>query len=138
MTVSLAVQWISSSPIMEKPVLRTVLSYTLLLVVVLWLVLSYVPDSLVALPALSLGGEQIGSLFQQALLFGLVIFVALQAWLLRSSVRMFRPSEQGEESQAQRFGLNASVEFVWTFIPLVMTLGLALLSHQTWLSLVSP
>ena len=138
MTVSLAVQWIISPPIMEKPVLRTVLSYTLLLVVVLWLVLSYVPDSLVALPALSFGGEQIGSLFQQALLFGLVIFVALQAWLLRSSVRMFRPSEQGEESLAQRFGLNASVEFVWTFIPLVMTLGLALLSHQTWLSLVSP
>lgn len=79
---------------------------------------------------------QVGSLLQLAALVGFSLFVGLQLRLLWATFRMraaFRPPPTSSPSAAP-FHLKFGAELFWTILPLLMTLGLAWLSYQTWLS----
>ena len=118
--------------------LRSILTYSTLAIVVLWLVLSYIPRHALSLPNLAVQGAAAGIVFQWILVVSLLIFVAIQVWLLRATVDFFRPNKRSGPSTPQTFGLTLSSELFWTAIPLIMTIGLALASYRTWLSLASP
>jgi heme/copper-type cytochrome/quinol oxidase subunit 2 len=107
-----------------------------LAIVVLWLVFSYVPRHLVSLPNLSLQGPMFGLFAQWALVASLVVFLAIQAWLIWVTVTFFRNPGKAGQIAPRAFGLKLSSELFWTAIPLVMTIGLALISYQTWYGLV--
>ena len=118
--------------------LRSILTYSTLAIVVLWLVLSYIPRHALSLPNLAVQGAAAGIVFQWILVVSLLIFVAIQVWLLRATVDFFRPGKRNGAATPQAFGLTLSSELFWTAIPLIMTIGLALASYRTWLSLASP
>lgn len=118
--------------------LRSILAYATLAIVVLWLVFSYVPRHLVGLPNLSLHGPMFGQLAQWGLVVSFVVFLAIQVWLIWATVTLFRKSGREGQVTPQAFGLKLSSELFWTAIPLVMTIGLGLISYQTWYSLTAP
>ena len=117
--------------------LQKLFGYAILLVTVLWLVLSYVPDSVVTLPQVSFTSEGNGRLFQVLLFGGFLIFVLLQIWLVNATWRLFRTADGRQNAIAAEFGLNRTSEVIWTAIPLLMTIGLAAASYQTWAMLTS-
>lgn len=117
--------------------LQKLFGYTILLVTVLWLILSYIPVSVVTLPQISFATEGSGRLFQALLVGGFLIFVVLQIWLVVATKRLFRMADGRQNGMAAEFGLNRTSEMIWTAIPLLMTIGLALASYQTWAMLTS-
>lgn len=117
--------------------IQKLFGYAILIVTVAWLILSYVPDSIVAIPQISFSPEGSGRLFQALLVGGFVTFALLQVWLVFATKHMFRTADGGENKMATEFGLNRSSEMFWTAIPLLMTIGLAIASYQTWLMLTS-
>ncbi len=117
--------------------LQKLFGYAILLVTLLWLILSYIPDSVMMLPQISYSLERGARLFQLLLVGGILIFVLLQGWLIVATKRMFRTADGSENKMAAEFGLNRSSEMFWTAIPLLMTIGLALASYQTW-SMLTP
>lgn len=122
----------------EHSVLRSILAYSTLAIVILWLVLSYLPRQIVSLPNLALHGSAAGSAYQWALIVSLLVFLAIQLWLVWATVGFFRSQSQARGASPLAFGLKLSSELFWTAIPLVMTIGLAIASYQTWLSLTAP
>lgn len=117
--------------------LQKLFGYAILLTTVLWLVLSYVPVSVVTLPQISFSSEGSGRLFQALLVGGFLIFLLLQVWLVNATKRLFRTPDGRENGMAAEFGLNRTSEMIWTAIPLLMTIGLAVASYQTWVMLTS-
>ncbi len=117
--------------------LQKLFGYAILLVTVLWLILSYIPVSVVTLPQIPFASEASGRLFQVLLVGGFLIFVVLQIWLVVATKRLFRTEDGRRNEMAAEFGLNRTSEMIWTAIPLLMTIGLALASYQTWAMLTS-
>jgi hypothetical protein len=79
---------------------------------------------------------QVGGWLQLAALVCFCLFVALQLWLLRATFGMravFTPPPISRPS-ASPLQLKFGAELFWTILPLLMTLGLAWLSYQTWIS----
>jgi len=113
-------------------VLQKLFGYAILLVTLLWLILSYIPDSVVALPQFSYSLEKSGRLLQVLTVGGFLIFALLQGWLIYATKQMFRTEDGRENKVAAEFGLNRYSEIFWTAIPLLMTISLALASYQTW------
>ena len=114
--------------------MRKIFSYSILMVTVLWLVLSYIPSSFIQLPQFSFHVQWIESLFPSLMATSLVVFLAIQLILVRSTIRFCNPSDAGQktaQNTAQNTGqtttiqLNTSAEIFWTAIPIVMTLLLA-------------
>jgi heme/copper-type cytochrome/quinol oxidase subunit 2 len=116
--------------------LRKLLAYGLLLGALLWLVLSYLPESMVALPILSFP-EALNPMFQRLLIFGAALFLALQLWLLLATGGLFRPG-RSSRTAANAFQLTLPRELFWTALPILMTIVLALASLRTWYSLSPP
>ncbi len=116
--------------------MRKLLVYGLLLGTLLWLVLSYLPESMVALPLLSFS-EALNPFFQRLLIFGVAVFLALQFWLLFATAGLFR-SGQSSRTAADAFQLTLPRELFWTALPILMTIVLALASLRTWHSLSPP
>jgi len=114
---------------------RKILTYLILLGVVLWIVLSYVPG--LALPVISFPAA-FNPLFRTLLAVTTMIFLGLQAWLVWTTVKTIQSGQQREGSVTQEFGLSLAREAFWTALPIAMTIGLALISYQTWASLASP
>lgn len=111
---------------------------SVLLGVILWIVLSYVPASLVSLPEVSIQAVAANALFRRITVIGLIVFVALQVWLLISTMHIFRSGDERKEVAEGEFHLRRPAEFFWTVVPLIMTLALALATLPTWMSLNSP
>jgi heme/copper-type cytochrome/quinol oxidase subunit 2 len=118
-------------------VLQKLFGYAILLVTLLWLILSYIPGSVMALPQISYSLEGSGRLFQVLLVGGFLIFGLLQVWLVYATKQIFRTADGDENKMTAEFGLNRSSEMFWTAVPLLMTIGLALASYQTW-SMLTP
>ncbi len=117
--------------------LQKLFGYAILLVTLLWLMLSYLPDSVMTLPKISYSLQGSGRLLQVLLVGGFLIFVVLQVWLIYATKRMLRTEGGRENKMAAEFGLNRTSEVFWTAVPLLMTIGLALASYQTW-SMMTP
>jgi heme/copper-type cytochrome/quinol oxidase subunit 2 len=114
---------------------RYLLSILSLLAVVGWLILSYLPKTPFALPVLALPAGWSASL-QASAVIGLLLFVLIQLVLVRSTM-IFRSQNVPEQSlqdtaQVERIALNRTAELFWTVLPLIMTLGLAWASYQSW------
>ena len=77
--------------------LQKLFGYAILLVTVLWLILSYIPVSVVTLPQIPFATEGSGHLFQVLLVGGFLIFVVLQIWLVVATKRLFRTEDGRRE-----------------------------------------
>lgn len=111
---------------------RYLLTIVSLLGVLFWLTFSYAPPGLVSLPVLTLQAPGSGALLQVLATAGLILFLSVQLLILWSTLRLRQPSDVRRGESGPRVSLAA--EFFWTALPVVMTVGLALLSYQTWLS----
>lgn len=109
--------------------MRYILSFVTLACVIAWLVLSYVPTSIVALPTIAFGGTWVVAWFPVIAAVVLAVFVAVQTWLVFATARMLRrPADAGLAATIRQFKLSVSQEVFWTILPLVMTVGLVLVS----------
>jgi heme/copper-type cytochrome/quinol oxidase subunit 2 len=101
-------------------------------ITVLWLVVSYMPHLHAELPIIAFAS---GSGWQSpsgAIL--LIAFIALQVWLLCTTVAAIRTSQH---SNATAFRLKLGAEFFWSALPILMTVALAWASYALWLNRAS-
>lgn len=107
--------------------MRYVVSVGILIGVVAWLVLSYVPASLVSLPTIAFDGAWTAAWFPALAVVSLLAIVGIQSGLVFATVRMLRrPADADLAKTIREFGLRVRPEAFWTVLPLVMTLGLVL------------
>lgn len=116
--------------------LRKLFFYTILSATGLWLIFSYVPESVIALPDFAVPAASVRETFQTLLVVFFVAFLLLQFWLLRATRQIFRVPANDAESSPTLMGLSLSAELFWTAVPIAMTIALALLSYGTWRALV--
>lgn len=108
---------------------RTLWMVVSLVAVGVWLVLSYMPG--VALPALAYPAWS-GPLLALAAAAGLLLFLAIQAWIVRATDRAIAG---GGKAVAAELGVARGREIIWTALPIVMTLALAAASAGLWRAL---
>jgi hypothetical protein len=102
------------------------LSIAVLLAVIVWLVLSYMPGAAALLPAIAFDDAWAARVLP--LLAGLTFagFVVIQAVVLAGTGRMMRhPPTSALAATVQQFQLRYGREMFWTALPLVMTVVLA-------------
>jgi len=102
-----------------KNSMRSIISILLLVVTVAWIILSYIPKSVLSLPNLTIG-EPLTT--NSPLILGIILtlFIGIQLVLISSIWKMFRrePSSQ----HADEFNLRAPNELFWSVLPLVSTI----------------
>jgi heme/copper-type cytochrome/quinol oxidase subunit 2 len=115
-------------------VLRRLFTFAIILICILWLVVSYLPGIRAMLPTFSL----VGSNSQLAWLgvAALIVFVAIQLWLVYTTVVNVRAYQAKNNGSA--FRLRLSAEFFWTALPIMMTIALACASYGLWVNLAKP
>ncbi len=111
---------------------RKLLSYAILGLIGFWLVFSYLPKASAFLPMIDTQTPAVGLLFGALLIVSLSLFLLLQVWLLWSTAQLFCAPNLSAKSTPQLFGLRLSVELFLTTLPLLMTLGLAMIGFQAW------
>ena len=100
--------------------------------VIAWLVLSYVPASIIVLPTIAFDSAWAAAWFPVMVAVVLAMFVAIQTWLVIGTARMLRkPADADLAATIRQFRLNVSVETIWTVLPLAMTVGLVLASFTS-------
>jgi hypothetical protein len=102
-------------------VMRKALIWIITLGVILWIVLSYLPQETVALPQVRFPASWDAS-FAPAALVVLALFVILQLALLWR-VRLLRGSAFP--------GIRVGAELFWTALPLVLTIALGAVGYMT-------
>jgi hypothetical protein len=116
---------------------RSLLTLVALLPVILWIVLSYVPAAANPLPDLSGWLPTSTPALAWLTLAGLALFLLIQVSVTRASARMFRSEHSLARSELDgEFAMRRSREVFWTVLPLLMVVGLALLSAPTWRSIL--
>ena len=104
---------------------RYFVTFALLGVVILWLVLSYAP---VSLPQIAVASATILAWFPALSMILLGVFALIQLDLVRATVQMLkRPAGATEREAVEMFGLGTGREVLWTVLPLVGTVLLAML-----------
>src|SRR5688500_13045774 len=110
-------------------VFKRLFALSMLVIFILWLVISYLPGVQAQLPTIAFGS---GSNLLAALgVASLIVFVAIQLWLLVTTVSTIR-TFQAKEIRTP-FRLKVGTEFFWTALPILMTVGLAWASYALWL-----
>lgn len=122
---------------------RYIWTIVTLLGVLFWLFFSYAPSALPVTARFSGLPSLYGSVLQILAVLSLLLFVGVQLGLLYSTFRLRRafvqPLSAADGMQrGPRFQLHFAVELFWTALPLLMTLGMAYISYQTWLRLATP
>ncbi len=102
-------------------------------VTVLWVVISYLPDTQAMLPTFSL--MRMGQWLAWLSVAVLIAFVAIQFWLVNTTDTTVRQHQTRQNRSS--FRLSRSAEFFWTVLPIVMTAGLAWASYALWLNLMN-
>lgn len=111
--------------------LQRIFALAIILVCILWLVISYVPGLQTFLPTLAL--VEYGNGLAMLGAITLVIFLAIQLWLVFSTVSTVRAhTNKGDGSP---FRLKLGAELFWTALPVAMTVGLAWASYALWVNL---
>jgi heme/copper-type cytochrome/quinol oxidase subunit 2 len=120
-------------------VFRKLLAVLILLGVISWLVLSYLPPGMIVLPAMAFSPSGLSALFPALLVAAVIVFAAIQLWLVWSTVKSLRTSRL-EEAQGlePRLKLNIFAEALWTALPLVGTLVLVVVGYRLWVHLTTP
>lgn len=80
--------------------------------------------------------EQIDDLFKFMLVIGGAIFLLVQGTLLYAIIRFRR--RKNDETDGIHLHGNATLELVWTAIPAVIALVLAIYSYQVWITITEP
>lgn len=114
---------------------QRILALALSLGVILWIVLTYVPASLLPLP--TIGFTNGGGLLAALALITLVAVVAIQVVILRSTARSIDATHQASDTRPP-FRLNRNAELFWTALPLAMTFALAWAGYALWSHLLQP
>ena len=114
--------------------LQRLFTLAIVVIFILWIVVSYLPGVQALLPTIAFSG---GSSWLAALaLIALVAFIAIQLWLVYTTVATVRSFQvKGHDSP---FRLKLGAELFWTALPIVMTVGLAWASIALWLNLMKP
>jgi heme/copper-type cytochrome/quinol oxidase subunit 2 len=106
--------------------MRTVGTAAILLGLLAWLVLSYWPAALAALPLVAFSGAWATTTLPFLAAVALVVSVAIQGWLVYATVAALRrPAGPAEAAALSQFRLNVGMEAVWTAAPLLITVVLA-------------
>lgn len=108
---------------------RTLWMVVSLVAIAFWLVLSYVP--FVALPVLHWPAWS-GPVLAGIAAAGLVVFVAIQVWIVVATDQSLVASAEGA---AAGFRLSRGREMLRTALPILMTLVLAAFATGTWRAL---
>lgn len=112
--------------------MRYVVTGGILLATLGWLVLSYLPGITAALPKLAFDGALAQAMLPWLAGVTMVAFLAIQADLVRATMRWFSPAVESTTAQAvSDFNLPRGAEIFWTVLPLLGTLLLAI-----WLVIV--
>lgn len=110
-----------------------------LLVMAVWLFFSYAPAWRLTLPQVTIQGSWSGVLLQTLAVACFILLVIVQLMLLWSTKRIFQRSAALPSSEAgDKFKLNPMLELFWTAVPLLLVVGLAFASYQTWQHLSPP
>lgn len=105
--------------------MRYVLAIAIMVSVVAWLVLSYLPDVQVMLPTIALTGVWTSIWLPVLAGLSLALFAGIQLWLVIATERMVRhPASAELEATVRQFGLRTRPEVILTAVPLAMTLAL--------------
>lgn len=97
-----------------------------LLAVIAWLVLSYVPAAAALLPVIAVDDALAARVLPPLAVLTLAGLVVIQAVVLAVTGRMMRqPPTSALAATVQQFQLRYGREMFWTALPLVMTLVLA-------------
>jgi heme/copper-type cytochrome/quinol oxidase subunit 2 len=113
--------------------LRRLLIWIISLISILWIVVSYLPTIQAGLPTLALPNSRTLALLA---LLGLVIFLVIQLWVVQTTVASVRAYLAKASPSA--FHLRLDREFLWTALPILMTVGLAWASQDLWRNLFAP
>ena len=113
--------------------LQRLFTLAILLVCILWLVVSYLPGVQAHLPTIAFTGSNLLAILA---LIALVVFVAIQLWLLYTTMATVR-AHRAKDSHSP-FRLRIGMEFFWTALPILMTLALAWASYALWLNRSAP
>jgi hypothetical protein len=107
--------------------LRRLFTILVLIAVVGWLILSYLPAGTVTLPQLSFSAPWTAPGFFVLALSILAVFAGIQIWLVWATVRLFRePAGSLTAEAVHTLGLRQGREVFWTALPLAATLGFGL------------
>jgi hypothetical protein len=107
--------------------MRYIVTGGILLATVAWLVLSYMPETVVLLPKLAFDSPALAALFPWLALLTLAVFLIIQFDLVRSTGRWFRQPTQTSTARAiVEFDLSRRWELLWTVLPVVGTALLAI------------
>jgi heme/copper-type cytochrome/quinol oxidase subunit 2 len=113
--------------------------YTLLAYVLAWLGLSYAPGLQARLPALAFSAAWHSALLWAGML-AVLVFLGIQIWLVGSTLWSLRGRQSaawdGARSKSPaRQRISLSAEVIWTALPILMTVLLALAGHRIWSAL---
>lgn len=101
-----------------------------LIAVGFWLLFSYLPPTVLSLPQLQANNFASARLLQVLAIFCLLLFLVVQLLILWSTFRMRKATEASTGENSLQLGSVG--ELFWTALPLLLTLGLAALSYQSW------
>jgi heme/copper-type cytochrome/quinol oxidase subunit 2 len=111
-------------------VLQRLFALAMFTIIVLWLMVSYMPHVQSALPTIAFA--QAGGWQSTSGVILLVVFIALQVWLLYTTLTRVRTSQMHSHTKPLR--LKLGVELFWSVLPILMTIALAWASYALWLN----
>jgi hypothetical protein len=117
-------------------VLQRLFTLAIVVIFILWIVVSYLPGVQVMLPTIAFSGG--GSWLASLALIALVVFIAIQIWLVYTTVATVRAFQVKGHDSPSPFRLKLGAELFWTALPIVMTVGLAWASVALWLNHIKP
>lgn len=116
--------------------MRKFFSYGLLSVTILWLVVSYIPESILVLPKTSLEWLIPNAIQQGIFVLIMVCFVGIQLSLVISTNSFFANKQDLNASSSneriKKFGLKRGPELFWTSVPVAMTVVTLLLTYTVF------
>jgi len=105
---------------------RYLMTFVMLLVILGWLVLSYMPQVASQLPQISLDSQMGTGALSLLAALTFLLFLVLQADLAAATLRLFRCRPDSVQREAiTLFRLTRSRELFWTVLPLFSTVALA-------------
>jgi heme/copper-type cytochrome/quinol oxidase subunit 2 len=115
-------------------VLQRLFTLAIVIITILWLVVSYLPGVQAILPTIAFRGDT--TWLAWLALFAFFIFLAIQIWLVYTTVAAVRDFQA--KGNGSPFRLRPSVELFWAVLPVAMTVGLAWASYALWSNLIKP
>ena len=100
--------------------IRSILSIGILLVVIIWLALSYLSGTYIVLPTIEITAFLDATMLQWGLVVILISFVAIQVEIVRATVQKL--GKRGGPQQI--LSMNRAVEGIWALLPLLATIAL--------------